>query len=76
VPIIYKGEVVGKGFVDILVGGRLVIEIKVAEALTTVHRAQALAYLQSLKLQLALLLNYNVAIMRDGMKRVINTYST
>jgi GxxExxY protein len=75
VPIVYKGEVVGKGFVDILVDRRLVIEIKVAEALTAVHRAQVLAYLQALKLQLALLLNYNVAIMRDGIKRVINTYT-
>jgi GxxExxY protein len=74
VPIIYKGEVVGKGFIDILVGGRLVVEIKVAEVLTKVHRGQSLSYLQALKLQLALLLNYNVAIMRDGIKREINTY--
>jgi GxxExxY protein len=76
VPIVYKGEPVGKGFVGILVAGRLVMEIKVVEALTPVHRAQSLAYLAALKLQLALLLNFNVAIMRDGIKRVINTYST
>ena len=75
IPIVYKGEPVGRGFVDVLVAGRLILEIKVVEALTPVHRAQSLTYLQALKLQLALLLNFNVAIMRDGIKRVINTYS-
>ena len=74
VPIYYKVVLVGEGRVDILVARRLVIEIKVAEVLTAVHKAQTLAYLQALKLQLGLLLNFNVAVMRDGIKRVINTF--
>ena len=49
IPIVYKGESVGKGFVDILVAGRLILEIKVVEALTPVHRAQSLTYLQALQ---------------------------
>jgi GxxExxY protein len=73
VPIVYKGEPVGEGWVDILVGSRLVIEIKVVEVLTAVHRAQTIAYLQALKLALGLLANFNVAVMKDGIKRVINT---
>ena len=72
VPIVYKGLPVGDGRVDILVARRLVIEIKVVEALTTVHRAQAIAYLQALKLPLGLLINFNVAILKDGIKRVVN----
>ncbi len=74
VPIIYKGLAVGEGKVDILVAQRLVVEIKVVEVLTPVHRAQAIAYLQALKLPLGLLINFNVAILRDGIKRVINTF--
>ncbi len=73
VPIIYKGVPVGEGKVDILVAQRLVLEIKVVELLTPVHRAQTIAYLQALKLPLGLLINFNVAILRDGIKRVLNT---
>jgi GxxExxY protein len=74
VPIVYKGVLVGEGRVDILVDRRLVLEIKVAETLTPVHRAQCLTYLQALRLELGILLNFNVTVMRDGIKRVINTF--
>ena len=74
VPIFYKGILVCEGRVDILVRRRLVIEIKVVEDLTAVHRAQALTYLLALKLPLGLLANFNVAIMKDGIRRVINTF--
>jgi GxxExxY protein len=73
VPIYYKGLLVGEGSVDILVDNRLVLELKVVEALTTVHRAQVIAYLQALRLQLGLLINFNVAVLKDGIKRVIRT---
>jgi GxxExxY protein len=71
VAIIYKGILVGEGYVDILVDEQLVVEIKVVEALHEVHRAQAIAYLQALKLKLALLINFNVEMLRNGIKRVI-----
>ncbi len=73
-PVMYKGKVVGEGRLDMLVGEMLVVELKVVESLTPVHRAQVLAYLQALKLELGLLINFNVAILRDGLKRVINTF--
>ena len=71
VAIIYKGILVGEGYVDILVDEQLVVEIKVVEALHEVHRSQAIAYLQALKLKLALLINFNVEMLRNGIKRVI-----
>jgi GxxExxY protein len=74
VPIHYKGELVGEGRVDILVAGRLVVEVKVVECVNKIHVAQTIAYLQALKLQLGLILNFNVAIMKDGIRRVINTF--
>jgi GxxExxY protein len=74
VPTYFKGVLVGEGRVDTLVGGRLIVEIKVVEHLTGVHRAQVLAYLQALELQLGLFANFNVAIMKDGIRRVISTF--
>ena len=74
VPIHYKGLLVAQGSVDILVADRLALELKAVEALNPIHKAQVLAYLQALKLQLGLLLNFNVEILRDGMRRVVNTY--
>ena len=73
IDIRYKGKLVGQGRIDILVGKRLIVELKVVEALTAVHRAQAISYLQVTKLELALLINFNVAVLKDGIKRVINT---
>ena len=73
VPIVYKGKPVGEGWIDILVGGKLVVELKAVEALTPVHRAQVLTYLSVTKLKLGLLINFNVAMLKDGIKRVINT---
>ena len=71
VPIHYKGKQVGDGSVDILVAGRLVLELKVVEALNDIHRSQVISYLRALRLQLGLLLNFNVDVMRDGIRRVV-----
>jgi GxxExxY protein len=73
-PINYKGVQVGEGFIDILVDRKLILELKAVESLGEVHRAQALGYLQALDLQLALLINFNVALLKNGIKRVVNTY--
>ena len=73
VPVFYKGLEVGLGRIDILVEGRIVLELKAVECLTDLHRAQCVAYLQATKLQLALLINFNVPLLKDGIKRVILT---
>jgi GxxExxY protein len=76
VPIMYKGVLVGEGFIDVLVDKRLILELKAVDALNEVHRAQNLGYLQAMNLQLALLANFNVALMLNGIKRIINTYES
>ena len=73
VLILYKGKLVAEGRIDILVANLLVVELKVVEHLTEVHRAQTLAYLKASKLTLGLLINFNVALLKDGIKRVINS---
>jgi GxxExxY protein len=75
VPVVYKGVLVGEGFIDVLVEKRLVLELKTVDALNEVHRAQTLGYLAT-GLQLALLVNFNVALIRNGIKRIINTYES
>jgi GxxExxY protein len=74
VPILYKGVQVGEGRIDMLVEEVLICELKSVEHLTDLHRSQALTYLLLRKLQLALLLNFNVVTMKEGIRRVISTY--
>jgi GxxExxY protein len=72
-PVIYKGKPVGKGFVDLLVEGQVVVELKSCESLSSVHRAQVICYLQITNLKIGLLINFNVAVLKDGIKRVIRS---
>jgi GxxExxY protein len=72
VPVFYKGESVGETRIDLLIGEKLVVELKAVESLSQVHRSQTLTYLKLTKLQLGLLINFNVEILKDGIRRVIN----
>ena len=66
----YKGHKVGEGRMDFLVDGGLVDELKAVEALDPIHIAQAISYLKATKHRLALLINFNVPVLKDGIKRV------
>ena len=72
VPVLYKGEMIGKRKLDLLVGGRLIVELKAVEVLTPLHIAQLRTYLKITNLKLGLLINFNTIILKDGIKRVIN----
>lgn len=76
VTIIYKGVVVARGKVDFLVAGCLIVEIKSVEALIQVHWLQTRSYMRILKQPLGLLMNFNVPLLKDGVKRVIDTDRT
>ena len=70
-PITYKGHSVAAGYrLDILVERRLILEIKAIDRSAPVHEAQLLTYLRLSGLRLGLLLNFNQAVLRDGIKRV------
>lgn len=71
IDVAYKGIVAGKGFVDMLVAKQIVLELKSVEQLLGVHRAQVGSYLAALDLELGILANFNVEVMRDGIKRVV-----
>ena len=72
-PLIYQSVKLECGYrVDLLVERKLIIEVKSVEALTDIHLAQVLTYLRLSNLRLALLMNFNVLHLRDGIKRVVN----
>ena len=71
VSVSYKQHVVGEGRVDMLVGGRLIVELKAVEKLLPVHKAQVISYLKARGSALALLINFNERLLRDGIQRVV-----
>lgn len=73
VDLVYKGQQVGKGRLDFLVGGELVIELKAVDALHDVHKAQVISYLKTTGRTLGLLINFNVSALRNGIKRMVCT---
>ncbi|MBN1447851.1 MAG: GxxExxY protein [Bacteroidetes bacterium] len=72
VPTSYKEMEFSYGFrLDLLVEERIIVEIKSVDALLTVHRSQLLTYLKLMNLRLGFLMNFNVPILKNGIKRVI-----
>lgn len=68
----YRGRIVDAIYrLDFVVADQLVLELKSVECWEPIHTAQALTYLRLTGLRLALLLNFNVPLMRDGIKRVV-----
>lgn len=71
VAVTYKGHPVGEGRLDLLVVKILPVELKAVEAFAPIHQAQLLSYLKMTGLQLGLLINFNVPLLKQGIKRVI-----
>jgi GxxExxY protein len=75
VPIKYKGIVVDNAFrADVLVEGKLLIELKSTEAHAPVHAKQLLTYLRLMDLPLGLLMNFGAASFKEGIRRIANDY--
>jgi GxxExxY protein len=72
-PLIYDEVKLECGYrLDILVENKLVIELKSVESLNDVHLAQTLTYLKLGNYRLGLLINFNVSLLKNGIKRVVN----
>ena len=71
ISVEYKGHRVGEGRLDLLVAKLLPVELKAVDALASIHQAQLLSYLKMTGLQLGLLINFNVPLLKQGIKRVI-----
>ncbi len=71
-PFEYKGIKLDCGYrLDFLVDGCVVVELKAVEDILPIHEAQMLTYLKLLNLRLGLLINFNVPVIKDGIKRMV-----
>ena len=76
VSVDYKQQRIGEARLDLLVGHRLIVELKAVESIVPVHLAQVLSYLKLGGLRLGLLINFNVPELPRGIKRCINSSSS
>ncbi len=71
VALLYKDHPIGTGRMDLLVRGELIVELEAVEALGDVHTAQVLSYRRATGQRLGLLINFNVTVLKDGIRRII-----
>jgi GxxExxY protein len=77
IPLVYKEIQLEIGYrIDLLVEDQLILEIKAVESINDVHLAQLLTYLRLAKCTQGLILNFNVASMKNGIKRVVNNHQS
>ena len=71
-PIVYDGETLDAGYrLDLIVEGSVVVEVKAVDALTRLHEAQVLTYLKLSGCRIGFLMNFNVALFKQGLKRFV-----
>lgn len=72
-PVTYKGIYLNCGYrLDILVEKLVIVELKTVEHIEPIHEAQLLTYLKLSDLWLGLLVNFNVPVLKDGIRRIVN----
>jgi GxxExxY protein len=70
IPVLYKGVKLDCGYrADLIVDGRLLVEIKSIDQIVAIHDAQLLSYLKLSSLKVGLLINFNVRMLKDGIRR-------
>ena len=75
IPIYYKGKELKKDFIiDIVVEDIIILELKAVEVLLPVHEVQLVTYLKLAEMHLGYLINFNVPLIKNGIKRKINGY--
>ena len=73
ITVVYKGNEIGKGRLDLLIDRQLIVELKTVDQLMPIHKAQVISYLKATGLPLGLLINFNVEVLKQGIKRVVLT---
>lgn len=73
IPLEYRGVQIEVSFrADLLLDSQLLIELKAADTILPIHRAQVITYLKLLKLPLGVLINFNSVLIKDGIERILN----
>ena len=73
IDVRYKTWLIPGQKVDLVLGGLLVVEVKAVPELLEVHERQLRSYLKTMKLRAGLLVNFNVSLVKDGIRRVVST---
>ena len=74
-PIVYRGVKLGCGYrLDLMIENEVIVEIKSVEKLLPIHQAQLMSYLKLSDCRVGLLINFNVKILKNGIKRVVNNF--
>lgn len=72
-PVCYKGKDLDCGYrIDIIAEKSIILELKAVDVLASIHKAQLLTYLKLADLRLGFLMNFNVALMKEGIHRMVN----
>ncbi len=73
VPLAYKGEPLNKDYIiDMLIEDRIIVELKAVDVLLPVHESQIVSYLRLADKRLGLLINFKVALLKNGVRRFVN----
>ncbi len=74
-PVVYREVKLEAGYrLDLLVDGRVIVEVKAVERLLPIHDAQLISYLRLSGCSLGLLINFNVRLLKNGIRRLVNNY--
>jgi GxxExxY protein len=71
IPITYRGRFLSHHRLDLVVAEQIVLELKSVERLNPVHHAQVLSYLRASGLKVGLLMNFNVPVLQNGLRRIV-----
>jgi len=72
-PVEYKGATLDCGYrLDLVVNGKIIVELKAVSTITDLHRAQLLTYLRLYDCWLGLIINFNTSVLRDGITRLVD----
>ena len=72
-PVAYKGTKLDCGYrLDVVVNDLVVLELKAVDQIQPIHSAQLLTYLKLSNLKLGILINFNVTVLKSGIKRIVN----
>jgi GxxExxY protein len=75
IPLSYKGLKLDCAYrLDLIVEGAVIVELKAIENLDPIHASQLLTYLKTLNKRVGLLINFNVPVLKNGLKRIVNNY--
>lgn len=73
IPLVFEEIKMECGYrADLIVENKIIVEIKCVDNLADIHKAQTLTYLRLTNLKLGLLINFNVVLLKDGIKRIVN----